>query len=267
MSWAIPVVGLVVGTAVGLTSTGGGALLTPALVFLLGVPASAAVGTDVFVAAAMKLFGGGAYALRGRVHYATVLRLAAGSLPGAAVGLALLRALPPETIDGVLRRGLGLALLVAGASTLLRLLRSDARPARTHLGLPRAAALGFVVGVLVAVTSVGSGTLLLAVLAPLSPLDAATLVGTDLAHALLLSGAASIGHAVAGRVDFGLAAGLLAGAIPGVLAGARCASALPERALRAGLALLLIGLGVALAAGLGARPQPDVPGPQVEARA
>jgi uncharacterized membrane protein YfcA len=87
------------------------------------------------------------------------------------------------------------------------------------------------------------------VLAPLSPLSAATLVGTDLAHALLLSSAATLGHVAAGRVDFALAGALLAGAVPGVILAARLAQALPERALRASLAVLLIGIGLVLAGG------------------
>ncbi len=249
MDWAAPLVGFVVGVVVGLTSTGGGALLTPALVFVLGVPAAAAVGTDVFVAAVMKLFGGGAYALRGRVHWPTVLRLAAGSIPGAAIGLWLLKLMPPEALDQVLRRGLGLALLLAGGATLARLFARPSGAPRSSLGLRLALPLGFVVGVLVATTSVGSGSLLMAVLAPLSPLAASTLVGTDLAHALVLSSAATVGHVTAGRVDFALAGALLLGAVPGVVIAARLAQALPERALRASLAVLLIGIGLVLAGG------------------
>jgi hypothetical protein len=259
LDFAAPIVGLVVGVVVGLTSTGGGALLTPALVFILGVPAASAIGTDVFVAAVMKLFGGAAYARRGHVHYPTVLRLAAGSIPGAAAGLWLLRLLPPESLDEVLRRGLGVALLIAGGTTLARLLARSPQAPRTPLRLRLALPLGFLVGVLVATTSVGSGSLLMAVLAPLSPLGAPTLVGTDLVHALLLSGTATLGHVAAGRVDFPLAASLLAGAIPGVLLSARVAQAMPERALRTGLAVLLIGIGLLLVSGMTGHPRGKAP--------
>jgi len=85
------------------------------------------------------------------------------------------------------------------------------------------------------------------VLAFFFPLSAQTMVGTDLVHALILSAVATLGHLQAGRVDFALAASVLAGSVPGVLLGARVAHAVPERALRAVLALILIGLGLPIA--------------------
>ena len=90
MDLTAPLIGIVAGFVVGVTSTGGGALLTPALVFILRVPPSLAVGSDVLIASVTKLFGGGSYALRGQVHWPTVGRLLAGSLPGAAVGIFVL---------------------------------------------------------------------------------------------------------------------------------------------------------------------------------
>ena len=96
-------------------------------------------------------------------------------------------------------------------------------------------------------TSVGSGSLLLCVLALGYPLRARETVGTDLVHALLLSAAATLGHAHAGRVDVALAGAVLAGAIPGVLTGARLATGVQERSLRAALAVVLVAIGVPLA--------------------
>jgi uncharacterized protein len=240
------VIGLVVGIVVGLTSTGGGALLTPALILVLGVPPGMAVGTDVLIASGMKLVGSGLYSRRGHVHVPTVLRLAAGSLPGAGVGLLLLRSVPPQALDGFLRAALGIALLLAGAATLFRLQRVDGPLATTTPKTPVTVALGFATGVLVSVTSIGSGSLLLCVLALFFPLSAPTMVGTDLAHALLLSTAATLGHLAAGRVDFVLAGGVLLGAIPGVWLGARFATSVPERTLRIGLAALLLLTGLNL---------------------
>ncbi len=112
--------------------------------------------------------------------------------------------------------------------------------------LPVTVSLGFFTGLLVSMTSIGSGSLLLSVLSLFYPLSAQTMVGTDLVHALLLSSAATVGHSLAGRVDVGLAAAVLVGAIPGVLLGARMAIAMPERSLRAGLAVVLIAIGIQL---------------------
>ncbi len=240
-------IGFVVGVLVGATSTGGGALLTPALILIARVPAPIAVGSDVLIASAMKLFGGGFYALRREVHWPTVGRLALGSIPGAVVGLAILSALPAGQMDAWLTRALGVVLVLAGAALWLRVsLAGKSGPTRQP-ATRMTVTIGFVVGVLVATTSVGSGSLLLCALVLAYPLGARTVVGTDLVHALFLSAAATIGHAAAGRVDFALAGLVISGAIPGVLIGARISTSVPERILRVGLATVLLFLGVHLA--------------------
>jgi len=156
MDLTAPLIGIVAGFVVGVTSTGGGALLTPALVFILRVPPSLAVGSDVLIASVTKLFGGGSYALRGQVHWPTVGRLLAGSLPGAALGIFVLNHLSPDVREHALQRGLGAVLVMAGLATLVRLrFAAQVQPTTT----PRrgwTAALGFVTGLLVSTTSIGS---------------------------------------------------------------------------------------------------------------
>jgi uncharacterized membrane protein YfcA len=247
MDLTAPFIGIVAGFVVGVTSTGGGALLTPALVFILRVPPSIAVGSDVLIASVTKLFGGGIYAFRSQVHWPTVARLLAGSLPGTALGILLLNHLPPTLREETLQRALGGVLVVAGTATLIRLRFAGQVRVANPPGVAWAAALGFVTGVLVSTTSIGSGSLLLCVLAVFFPLPAQTMVGTDLVHALILSTAATLGHLHAGRVDGALAASVLVGSIPGVLVGARVAHVVPERTLRAVLAVILIGLGLPIA--------------------
>ena len=247
MEIAPVLIGTVVGFVVGVTSTGGGALLTPALIFVLRVPPSIAVGSDVLIASVTKLFGSGVYARRGLVHWPTVGRLFAGSLPGAILGVAILDHIPPDLREHVLQRALGVVLVLAGGASLARLCF---RPRVAPAAPPSAAvtaALGFATGVLVSTTSIGSGSLLLCVLTFFFPLPAPVMVGTDLVHALLLSVVATLGHLHAGRVDFTLAGLVLAGSVPGVLLGARLAQTVPERALRATLAVVLIGLGLPIA--------------------
>lgn len=237
------VLGAVCGLVVGMTSTGGGSLLTPGLI-LLGVPPGVAVGTDLLIASVMKLFGGGVYALRGEVHWPTVCWLSCGSIPGALLGVWLLNRLSEVRVEVFLQKAVGLALLLAGSSLLLRLLW---RPAPTRRSFPRPAVtalLGVGVGMLVSTTTIGSGSLLLCVLVVLFPLSPPALVGTDLVHALLLSSAATVAQLASGRVDFLLAAWVLLGGIPGVLLGAKVASRVPERSMRGALACVLVGLGL-----------------------
>jgi len=244
----IAAIGVLVGLLVGLTSTGGGALLTPALVLGVGVPAHLAVGSDVVIAAVMKLFGGSVYVARQAVHWPTVRWLATGSVPGALLGLALLNRVPLERLEALLRQGIGAALVLVGLATLAHLIRKPRRPAALPLAR-RTVALGALIGVLVATTSVGGGSLLLAALVLWYPLAPALMVGTDLVHALALTSVAGLGHLAAGRVDLALCANVLAGAIPGVLLGASLATHLPQRALRGCLAAALVLIGLRLAGG------------------
>ena len=248
MDLALVVTGFVSGLVVGLTSTGGGALLTPALVLLIGVPARIAIGSDVLIAVGMKLTSGGFYAWRGHSDWPTVWRLLIGSIPGALVGLAIINRLPVAGSDQILRAALGVVLLAVGAALVFRLRRPDqAVPTATPPGTWRTAAIGFVIGWLVSVTSIGSGSLLLCALTLWFPLTARTAVGTDLIHALILSMVVSAGHWSAGRVDMALVGGVLTGAVPGALAGALLATSIPQRALRACLATVLIAVGLQLA--------------------
>jgi uncharacterized protein len=242
------IAGFVSGVVVGLTSTGGGALLTPALVLFVGVPARIAIGSDVLIAVGMKLVSGGFYAWRGHLHWPTVWRLLVGSIPGALVGLAVVNRLPVEGSDQILRAALGLVLLAVGGALVFRLRQDGAAlAAGAGPGPWRTAGIGVVIGALVSITSVGSGSLLLCAFALWFPLSARTAVGTDLIHALMLSTIVSIGHWSAGRVDMALVGGVLIGAIPGAFTGAVLATSIPQRALRACLAAVLIGIGLQLA--------------------
>lgn len=244
--WA-PLLGLGAGLLIGATSTGGGAVLTPALILLAGLPAGTVVGTDVVVSSLLKVLATALYARQGEVDWRVVFRLATGSIPGAAIGTVLLGRLDAQSLETPLRAAIALALLAAGLVAAIRLVRR-ASPPRTA---PRGHVvwlLGLATGLLVGVTSIGSGSLLLPVLAALFPLAPRTVIGTDLAHALLLSLVASAGHALGGHVAPLLAAGILLGGIPGVVIGARLAHVLADRTLRAGLAILLVVLGVSLLA-------------------
>ena len=251
-------VGAVVGIVVGLTTMGGGALLTPALIFL-GIPPSMAIGSDFLIASGTKLFGSGAYVMKRRVHWPTVGRLCLGSIPGAFVGDRILASVGRASLDSFVTYGLGTVLIIAGSATLYRLRMKGPRP---DLAMPSTwvmVLLGFMTGVLVTGTSVGSGSLLIVFMIRLVPLPLNTLIGTDLLHALILTSLATVLHGIAGRVDVHLAASVLVGTIPGVLVGARLAGTLPERALRGAVAGVLVFVGfILLSRGTAGHPTPQV---------
>jgi uncharacterized membrane protein YfcA len=257
----IVIAGLIVGVLVGLTGMGGGALMTPVLVLLFGVQPLAAVSSDLVVSLFMKPVGGLVHLRRGTVHFELVKWLCIGSVPAAFGGVLLLRALGNgESVQDVVKVALGVALLLAVITMCARGLLGLRRHGRAgtagaaHTGsgavtvkiLPTIV-IGVVGGVVVGMTSVGSGSLIIVMLLVLYPrLRAGELVGTDLVQAVPLVGAAALGHAIFGDVQLGLTIGLLVGAIPGVWLGARLSSSAPQMVVRRALALVLIASGLKL---------------------
>lgn len=234
-------VGLAVGTLVGLSGMGGAALMAPILIFLGFRPLSV-VGTDLAYSVVTKLVGSAHHLRYGVVDFPTVRLLAYGSLPGAAIGLLILTRIGPKAIDSFITRALGYTLVLVAATMLVRVLSPKTRV----VPLPRwgLSALGFVVGLLVSITSVGSGSLIVAVLAMTTTLSSRAIVGTDLVHAFLLVTIATLGHWQAGSIDFVLSVNLLIGAVPGVLMGSRLSTSLSESVLRPTLAVVLLATGL-----------------------
>ena len=249
--------GLAIGILIGLTGMGGGALMTPFLI-LLGVRPSLAVGTDLFQMMFTKSFGAWQHHRQGTVNYRLVLPLILGSLPGALLGVALLVILRDHvgiSMDAFVTRLLGGVLTLVGIALLLRLflLRRLSRRQGSWEGLSLdgrgkflLTGMGALVGVLVGLTSVGSGTLFIVILTILFPISMRTIVGTDVAHSAILTAGAGLMHLGFGNVDLVLAANILVGSIPGVLVGSRLTVQVPERGLRALVAVVLMGVGLKL---------------------
>ncbi|GAA4205236.1 sulfite exporter TauE/SafE family protein [Actinocatenispora rupis] len=250
------VAGLGVGVVVGLTGMGGGALMTPLLVLFFGVPPLAAVSSDLVASLVMKPVGGLVHLRRGTVDRRLVGWLCLGSVPCAFGGVLLARAFGTgESVQRVVSTALGVALLLAVVGLSARAfvaVREDA------LGgaVPQAAAplrvrpvptvlVGAVGGLIVGLTSVGSGSLIIVALLALYPvLSARDLVGTDLVQAVPLVAAASLAHLLFGDFRLTLTAFLLVGALPGVYLGARLSSRAPSAVVRRALGLVLLASGL-----------------------
>lgn len=246
--------GLMVGILVGMTGVGGGSLMTPILVLLFGFHPATAVGTDLLYAAVTKSVGSAVHGLRQSVEWRIVARMAAGSLPAACLSLLLLSHLgrPSAATAHLITVALGLALLVTGLSLVFRrqiLAWSSAH--RIDRSETRTAALtillGVVIGVAVALTSVGAGAIGATVLLALYPrLSVSRVAGTDIAHAVPLALVSGIGHWWMGNVDVSLLASLLLGSVPGIIIGSLAASRVDEGRLRLILAVTLIVVGIQL---------------------
>jgi uncharacterized protein len=249
----LALIGLVVGFVVGLSGVGGSSLMTPLMILVLGVKPLIAVGTDLAYSVPTKLLGAYVHRGQGTVDRRTVLYLSLGGIPGAVLGLVALSTLRTHLglsrLNELLKHGVGLLLLLVAATILLTpLLR------RRH-GQPPAlswtpaltvcvVALGAVVGVLVSLTSIGSGSITLPALYLLLPrLGLRRLVGSDVAFAALLIPVAALGHLQMGSVNVALAANLVLGSLPGVFIGSKLCARLPDSWLRPALAGVLVFAG------------------------
>lgn len=259
MEFVFTLIGFVVGGIVGLTGVGGGSLMTP-LLLLFGVTPIVAVGTDLLYAATTKAGAVWVHQRSGTVEWGIVGRLVAGSLPGALLALWLLRDLVADALvlEQLIVGTLSVSLILTAVVILLRNRLRGLRGHRAAAGLQRlqgewqgsaTVIAGFVIGVLVTVSSVGAGAVGAAVLLVLYPrLPTMRVVGTDLAHAVPLTALAGLGHLQLGTVDLALLGSLLLGSLPGIYLGSRIGLKLPERVMRPVLGglLLMIGVGFAL---------------------
>ena len=252
-----------IGIVVGLTGMGGGALMTPVLVLFFNIPPLTAVSSDLVASAVMKPVGSVVHLRRGTVHLGLVKWLCLGSIPGAFSGVMVARSLGTgEAVQNVIRTALGVALLLAAAGLIvrayLRLLERarvrDGRGEPLPQGRPTLAlrilptvVVGALGGIVVGLTSVGSGSLIIIALMGLYPtLKASELVGTDLVQAVPLVASAALGHILFGDFRMELTTSLLLGAIPGVWVGAHLSSRSPGGLVRRALAFVLLASALKL---------------------
>ena len=265
MDLRFSLIGLIIGFLIGLTGMGGGALMTPVMILIMGVKPVIAVGTDLAYGAITKILGGATHARQGTVHRKTAILLACGSVPATLAGVGLITRIKnadPAFVNGFLMHAIAWVLiLVAGvmvAKPALNRLSERARRKEERNWRDRAVEygdrnwwilpiVGALVGFVVGLTSVGSGTLIIVSLMFLYPRwQSKDLVGTDVFHAAMLVSAASLAQFAAGNVNVPMAASLLLGSIPGVLIGSRLTVGFPESMLRLSLASVLLISGAKL---------------------
>jgi uncharacterized membrane protein YfcA len=255
--------GLGVGLLVGMTGIGGGSVMTPLLILVIGVKPVVAIGTDLLYAAITKTLGGWRHLRQGTVDLGISWWLASGSVPGALGGVWVLELVHDAYGDGFDTTVLlivAAALLLTGAATIGRavFLPGMAERERDTLVLDRshklaAGAIGLSVGFVLGISSAGSGALIAIGLIIVFRLTPRRVVGTDVFHAAILLWVASLAHLASGNVDLALTGNLLIGSLPGVWVGSNLSVRVPQSALRPALGIVLVaaGLGILTKAGLG----------------
>ena len=241
-------VGFVVGVLIGMTGVGGGVLLLPVLIFGLRVPAIVAVGSDALFNFFTKIPAGLLHLKKDTVRRKVVIALACGSVPGSIAGVKLLmhiRHLYGDGVNSFIKTAVGILLIVIPLLLLLQKKIEDrvANRPPTAKGFLGMALIGLVAGFLVGMTSVGSGSIIMMLLLLFYSFPPKVNVGTDIVHAVVLTGVTGLLHFRLGNVDSGLVVSLLIGSIPGGLLGSHLAARVPMLWLRRLLCVLLLITG------------------------
>ena len=243
----------IVGFLVGMTGAGGGALMTPMLILLFAVKPSTAISSDLVAAVVMRPFGAGVHLHKGTVNLRLVGWLVMGSVPMAFLGAYLLHLMGQSHVaqDNV-ERALGGALLAGAVAMTLRYVL-DRRAGQIRTGVVHeivvrpipTIAIGMLGGIIVGITSVGSGSLIIVLLLFVYPrLGANQLVGTDLTQAVPLTGAAALGALAFGHVEFAVTTSIIVGSVPAVLAGSFLSSRAPDRVVRPIITFVIFASGL-----------------------
>ena len=247
-------IGFVVGVLIGLSGVGGGVLLLPVLIFGLRVPAIVAVGSDALFNFFTKIPASLVHLKKGTVRKKVVIALALGSVPGSIVGVNLLmyiRSLYGTGVNNFIKTAVGVLLIVIPLLLLFqrRIEERVVNRPPTLRGFAGMALIGLIAGFLVGMTSVGSGSIIMMLLLLFYSFAPKVNVGTDIVHAVILTGVTGLLHFRLGNVDSGLVLSLLIGSIPGGLLGSHLATRMPMLWLRRILCTLLLITGARMLLG------------------
>jgi uncharacterized membrane protein YfcA len=243
----------IIGVLVGMTGAGGGALMTPMLILLFGITPSAAISSDLVAAVVMRPIGAAVHLRKGTVNLRLVGWMVLGSVPMAFLGAYLLHVIGhAKSAQQKIELVLGIALLIGAAAMVLRYVldrRTGARRiGQVHDVVPRpipTVIVGMIGGVIVGMTSVGSGSLMIIMLLFLYPMIGANqLVGTDLTQAVPLTLAAALGALTFGHVEFGVTISLILGSVPAVFIGSLFSSSAPDQYVRPVITFVVAASGL-----------------------
>jgi uncharacterized membrane protein YfcA len=250
-------IGLVIGIFIGVSGVGGGSIMTPVLILVLGINPLVAVGTDLLYSVPTKILASFVHARQRTIEWRVVWPLLRGGIPGVVIGVLLLvtarHYFDFQTVTSWVKMGVGIALFICAAALLYSLLlRRAAQNSGEEYSFPadvrgthaKLTAAGAGVGFFVAVTSVGSGAMTLPLLFLIVPfVGVRRLVGSDIVFAAFLIPAAAFGHATLGDINYRVALTLLVGSLPGAYIGSKLCNVLSEVWLRPMVAAILIIAG------------------------
>jgi uncharacterized protein len=236
-------IGFFVALAMGLTGIGGGSFTVPALVLLVGLPASMAVGTAFVYAGVMRLIAAPFYLAGKHFHLRYLWLLLRGAIPGLLLGTFLLRLLSGNANSPIVVILLGLLLAASSSISFAPKVQYPSFAKRNSKWLPW---LALPIGVEAGFSSAGAGALGTVLLLNYSEMTPPQVVGTDLLFGLVLAVIGSAFHWEFGSIGGAVLVRLLEGGIPGVMLGCVLARWVPAKKLKYAIALVAIFAGLQL---------------------
>jgi hypothetical protein len=235
------IIGLVIGFAIGASGVGGGTLMVPALVFLLGFQGRTAVATALLFSTCVKLLASGVYYWHRKVDVRTLLYLLYGGLPGTIIGAFLLKRAHTQGSEAWILFTVGLIVIVSAGLSLFHGVTANTRRKSSAYLLPL---FSFVLGIETGFSSAGAGALGTVMLFNVTALSPALVMGTNLVFGLIISATAGGMHAA--NCDFHALAQLVPAGLVGVYLGSRVSLGLSVNVLRKALLYCTILLGALL---------------------
>lgn len=236
-------IGFLIALAIGLTGIGGGSFTVPALVLIVGLPASASVGTAFVYAGVMRLIAAPFYLGGKHIHWRYLWLLIQGAVPGLLIGTFLLRVLSGAANTPIVVILLGLLLTASSSVTFIPGVQNQSFAHRNSSWLPW---LALPIGVESGFSSAGAGALGTVLLLNYSEMTPPEVVGTDLLFGLVLAVIGSAFQWKFGAINGHVLTQLLTGGVPGVVIGCMFARRVPKRRLKLVIAVIAIFAGLQL---------------------
>lgn len=235
--------GFAIALAVGLTGIGGGSFTVPALLLIVGLPVSEAVGTAFVFAGVLRLVAAPFYLIRRYVHSRYFRLLLQGAVPGLVMGMYALRSLASHNTNPIVVIVLGVVLAASSSVTFVPRVQNPKFVLKNARWLPW---LAFPIGIESGFSSAGAGALGTVLLLNYSDMAPAQVIGTDLVFGLVLAIIGSAVHWNLGTISTPVLLQLLAGGVPGVIVGCLLARRVPAQKLKAVVAAVAICAGLQL---------------------
>jgi len=263
-------VGFLIGIAIGMTGIGGGALIQPALIHILGVAPVPAVGTGLLYAMLAKTWGTLSHYRLKTIRVRRAVYFLVGSVPSVLVASSvvnyLFQSYDTSSVNANIQIVMAIALLVSASVLIVKVVpgngkSEDVAGGRTYLEGDRtplpprkktiAIAAGVIIGGLIGATSIGGGVLIIPALMLFLDANPSQAVGTSIAISVVLSALGGIVYLLNGNIVLLTMALMALGAFPGVLIGSRLAVRLPDTVLKVIVIVMVAGSGISLLFGIG----------------